>query len=131
MTNSTTARYIWVLVTGALASAILVVAIVDAFNGSVLGNRVVVYAAVALLSLAIRTPLVTSQSSRLVTSAGISSAMLTAFALSDVYSVSASVALIQASGIYLMLGIWLLMIDMIYPEIENDLALRGRRNAGV
>jgi hypothetical protein len=118
--TSSTTKEIWILTTGILAGGVLVSAATDllmSFRPG-FGHGAWFYGVVAALSILARFRLAFSDSARLVSAAGISSAGIAAFALADVFSPGASRELIDASGVYLLLGTWLLGIDAVYREIE-------------
>jgi hypothetical protein len=116
--TSSTTKDIWILTTGLLAAGLFASAVSDLLMSSGSAYRAVFYALVAVLSLAVRLRVSFSDSARLVSAAGISSAGIAAFALADIFSPGASRELIDASGVYLLLGTWLLGIDAVYREIE-------------
>jgi hypothetical protein len=113
-------RYTWILVTVILTAAVLINAVGDLFLSFqpelVLGSCF--YGLVSVLSILVRFRMIYSGSKHLVSAAGIASAGIAAFALAGIFSPGAIATLIDASGAYLVLGIWLFGLDVIYREIE-------------
>lgn len=112
-----TMRYLWSVFTGILTTGVLVAAAIDtAFSG--ISLAVGVYAVAAAVSITCRWKSIKTTSWFPVAGAGISSAAIPGTALATIFTPGAELATVEATGIYLMLGIWILMIDMVYREIE-------------
>lgn len=125
-----TLRYLWSLVTGGLSAFVLAAAVVDMLQSGP-GVTSSFYTAVSALSIIVRSRTLASPNRRLASAAGLASAGVTAFALADIFSPGATAGQIDASGIYLMLGIWLLMFDELYRELEfGQLKKQSGRTAG-
>jgi hypothetical protein len=107
---------IWT-VTGIIAAIGLGIALCDIATGN--GPRLanVLFAIFFALSTTARGMSVNRRDWRLPCVAGLCSAAITALALVLAYAPGTTAAVREQSGSYLLLGIWLLMIDVVYREI--------------
>lgn len=114
-------RSLWSLATGSLSAGLFAVAVTDLFLAappSVSQGSAIAYliAAVLLLIFRARAAFVPGWNS--VIASGLLSAFVTGMALARIFTPGTATELIDASGIYLLLGSWMLMADILYREIE-------------
>jgi hypothetical protein len=121
LTIQSNLRSLWSLATGSLSAGLFSVAVTDLFLAApptVSQGSAIFYliAAVLLMMFRARAAFVPGWNS--VIASGLLSALVTGTSLARIFMPGAAAEQVDASGIYLLLGLWMLMADTLYREIE-------------
>ncbi|NTF18047.1 hypothetical protein G6L37_06490 [Agrobacterium rubi] len=116
---------IWFM-TGAISACGLGVAIADIMTGAGLTAFTILYLVNFALSTLARGRSIIAVDWKLVAAGGMTSAAVTAGALTQLFAPDVESSVRDWAGYYLLIGVWLLMIDVVYREILLERIRRAR-----